>query len=374
MDIRIREVESLRDLKVFIRFPFSLYRGNPNWVPPLETDELNTLRREKNPAFEYCQARYWLAYQDGRVVGRVAAIHNRLHIEKWDQPILRFGWFDFIDDSTVSAGLLKTVEGWARELGLGAVHGPLGFTDLDREGMLVEGFDELSTLATIYNHPYYPAHVERLGYVKDTDWVEYEITLPAEQPKGIAKLAEIVMERYQLRLLDARSRKDLLVYAGEVFGLLNDTYQHLYGTTVLTPRQIQAYVNQYFNFISPEFVPVILDANGRVVAFGICLPSLSRALQKANGKLLPLGFVHLIKAINRNDRADLYLVAVKAEYQGRGLNAVLISRLYQVFRERGIQKIETNPELETNLQVQTQWKHFETRQHKRRRCYIKQLG
>jgi GNAT superfamily N-acetyltransferase len=240
--------------------------------------------------------------------------------------------------------------------------------------MLVEGFGELGTLATIYNHPYYPQHLERLGYVKDTDWLEYEISLPEELPASVAKLSEILKRRYQLSLLEVRSKKDLLRYAGELFELLNEAYEHLYGVTPLTPRQIQAYILQYFDFISPEFVPIILDGGGRLVAFGISLPSLSRALQKAIGKLLPFGFIYLISALTHNDRADLYLVAVKEEYRGKGLNAILIERMYHVFRRRGIRKIESNPELETNLNVQTQWKLFETRQHKRRRCYIKPLG
>ncbi len=374
MSVQIQEVQSIRDLKTFIRFPLSLYRGNPYYVPLLEADELNTLRRDKNPAFEYCQARYWLAIRDGQPAGRIAAILNHLHIYKWQQPILRFGWIDFVDDPEVSAALMGAVEGWARELDLPAVHGPLGFTDMDREGMLVEGFDELGTLATFYNSSYYPLHLERLNYVKDVDWLEYEILLPEELPPSVARLAETLKHRYQLSLLEVRSKKELLRYADQLFQLLNEAYEHLYSVTPLTPSQVQAYIRQYFDFISPDFVPIILDGIGRLVAFGITLPSLSRALQKAGGKLLPFGFVHLVRALTHNDRADLYLVAVKDEYRGKGLNAILIERIYEVFKRRGIRKIESNPELETNLNVQTQWKLFEHRQHKRRRCYIKHLG
>ena len=206
MSIHIQEVDTIRDLKTFIRFPLSLYKGSPYYVPLLNADELNTLRRDKNPAFEYCQARYWLAYRDGKAVGRIAAIHNRLHIQKWQQPILRFGWIDYIDDYDVSEALMAAVEGWARELGLPALHGPLGFTDMDREGMLIEGFEELGTLATIYNYPYYPRHLERLGYQKDTDWLEYEISLPEALPPSISKLSEILIRRYQLSILEARSK------------------------------------------------------------------------------------------------------------------------------------------------------------------------
>ncbi len=373
MAIIIKEIATLKDLKTFVRFPYNLYHDNPFWVPLLDGDEINTLRQDKNPAFEYCQARYWLAYKDGQVAGRIAGIHNRLHIEKWQQPILRFGYIDFIDDPAVSSALLGAVEAWARELDLPAVHGPLGFTDMDREGMLIEGFNEVSTMATIYNHAYYPVHLERLGYVKDVDWLEYQITFPSEPNAAIARLSEILLRRYELSIPVVKTKKELLGYADEVLQLLKEAYASLYSVTPLTPRQEKAYKQQYFGFLSPEFVPIILDKNGHVVAFGITMPSLSHALQKAQGKLLPFGIIHLMNALNKNDRADLYLVAVKAEYLGKGLNAILIDRIYSVFKQHGITKIESNPELETNLNVRTQWKHFETRQHKRRRVYIKRL-
>jgi hypothetical protein len=372
--VDIREVESNQDLKTFIRFPFGLYRGNPYWVPPLNFDELNTLQRDKNPAFEYCEARYWLAYEGKKVVGRVAAILNHKHIEKWNQPYLRFGWMDFIDDPAVSAALIGAVEGWAHEKGLRAVHGPLGFTDLDREGMLIEGYNELGTLATNYNYPYYVTHLERSGYVKDIDWVEYEITVPPEPNATIAKAAEIVLRRNNLRLLELHNKKEILNYAGDLFNILDEAYQHLYGVVPLTKKQVDSYIKQYFGFVEPDFVPMVVDANNQLVAFGLALPSLSRALQKAQGELFPFGFIHLLNALKRNDRADLYLVAVKPEYQGRGANAVLIDKMSAVFLKLGVRKVETNPELETNQAVQTQWKYYEKRLHKRRRCYIKRLG
>jgi GNAT superfamily N-acetyltransferase len=373
MALQIREVNSLKELKSFIRFPIELYRNNPCWVPSLTFDELNTLRSDKNPAFEHCQARYWLATKDGRIVGRIAAIYNPKHIEKWKQPYLRFGWIDFVDDSTVSAALLGTVETWAREMGMTAIHGPLGFTDLDREGMLVEGFTELGTLATTYNHPYYPVHMEKLGYIKDIDWVEYEMAVPPEPNQTIARIADISLRRNKLKLLELTNKKQLLPLAKELFELFSDEYKNLYGVVPLTEKQVQSYIAQYFGFITPAFVPIVVDQNNRMVAFGIVMPSLSKALQKSHGKLFPFGFIYLLNALRKNDRADLLLVAVRSEYQGKGVNAILMNKMQEVFNRIGVTRVETNPELETNTNVQGQWKYYERRQHKRRRIFIKKL-
>jgi GNAT superfamily N-acetyltransferase len=373
MEIQVKEVTTIKELKSFIHFPFDLYRGNPYWVPTLLFDELNTLRKDKNPAFEHCEARYWLAYRNGRIAGRVAAILNQKHIEKWGQNYMRFGWIDFEDDPTISEALMKAVESWAIETGMTAVHGPLGFTDLDREGMLVEGFTELGTLATIYNHPYYPKHMENLGYVKDTDWLEYEFLVPGTPNETIARIAEIALRRNKLRLLELRNKKEMLKYAKELFGLLDDEYRHLYGTVPLTQEQVEAYIDQYFGFVTPDFVPMVMDKDNRMVAFGIVMPSLSLALQKTKGQLFPFGFIHLLNALKKNNRADLYLVAVRSEYQGKGVNAILMNKMHAVFNKLGIGKVESNPELETNQNVQGQWKYYEKRQHKRRRVFIRVL-
>ncbi len=373
MDVQIKEVVNQKDLKSFIRFPNDLYRSNKYYVPGLTFDELNTLRRDKNPAFDHCEAKYWLAYSDGRIVGRIAGIINRLFVEKWKQRYARFGWIDFVDDYAVSEALLKTVETWAKQSGMTAVHGPLGFTDLDREGMLVEGFEELGTLATIYNYPYYPVHLEKLGFVKDTDWVEYELPVPTKLNETIARVSEIALRQNKLKLLEVRKKKELLPYAKGIFQLISDEYEGLYGVVPLTEKQVDVYVKQYFGFVIPDFVPIVVDEHGKIVAFGITMPSLSRALQKAKGNLFPFGFIHLLKAMKRNDRADMYLVAVKSEYQCKGVNAILMNRVNEIYIKHGIKKVESNPELETNQNVQSQWKHYVRRQHKRRRCYIKQL-
>jgi len=371
MKVDIKEVKSRKDLKAFIRFPSRLYKNNPYWVPPLFMDEYNTLRKDKNPAFDYCEATYWLAYKQGQVVGRIAGIINHQHIKKWQQNYMRFGWIDFIDDRGVSEALLKTIESWALGKGMTAVHGPLGFTDFDHEGMLVEGFEELGTLATIYNYAYYVDHMEKMGYKKDTDWIEFELSVPSLPNEKIARIADIVLRRYNLKILKAKNKKELLPYVRELFQLINETYKHLYGVVPLTDKQIQVYTKQYFGFIKPEFVPIVLDQNNHMVAFGITMPSLSRALQKSKGKLFPFGFIHLLQALRKNDRADLYLVAVKPEFQGKGINAILIHMMNKVYNKLGIIKVESNPELETNLLVQKQWKYFDKRQHKRRRCFIK---
>lgn len=374
MDVEIKEVNNLKDLKTFIRFPNLLYRKNSNWVPSLFVDEYNTLRKDKNPAFEHCETKYWLAYSQGRIVGRIAGIINHLHIEKWQQNYMRFGWIDFIDDAVVSKALLKTVESWAKEKGMTAVHGPLGFTDFDNEGMLVQGFEELGTLATIYNYPYYVTHMEKMGYKKDIDWIEYELLVPSKPNETIARIADTVMRRYKLKILEARGKKELLPYTKELFQIIDETYQHLYGVVPLTEKQVESYIKQYFGFVKPDFVPVILDQNDNMVAFGITMPSLSRALQKTKGKLFPFGFIYLLKALKKNDRADLYLVAVKPEFQGKGVNAILINMMNSMYNKLGITKVESNPELETNVLVQRQWKFFEKRQHKRRRCFIKHFN
>ena len=374
MDVCIKEVHNKKALKAFVDFPHRLYAGNAYWVPSLRSDEMNTLDREKNPAFAYCETRCWLAYEGRQAAGRIAGIINHRHKEKWGQPYMRFGWFDVANDPTVTLALLEKVESWARDEGLTAVHGPMGFTNLDHAGMLVEGFEELATQAAGYNYAYYSDHMAQAGYVKDVDYLEYEIPMPDAVDPKIAKLAELVLKRKNLRLLEVKDKKELLPYAHELFNMLGAEYKHLYGVVPLSEKQVDAYINQYFGFISPEFVPVIVDAGGRMVAFGVTIPSLSKALQRSKGRLFPFGAIYLMRALKKNDRADLLLVAVAKEYQGKGVNAILINRMFEVFRDFGIMKVESNPELESNIAVQAQWKHFKRRQHKRRRIFIKHLA
>ncbi|MBS1559087.1 MAG: hypothetical protein JST69_10220 [Bacteroidetes bacterium] len=373
MSLLVKEVSTSQELKDFVNFPYHLYKGNPYYVPPLRFDELNTLRKEKNPAFDYCEARYWLAYKDGHVVGRIAGILNHAFIEKWGKNYLRFGWFDFIDDRNVAEVLLAKVESWAREINMEAVHGPMGFTDLDHEGMLVEGFDRVGTLATIYNHPYYPKYIEEIGYKKEADWVEYLIHLPKQVPENLVRIASLVKKRCQLQVVKLRKAKDVLPYAKEVFQLINIAYADLFGVVPLTDKQIEYYTQQYFSFIKTDFISLITDHDGKLAAFGITMPSLSMALQKANGSLFPFGIFHLLKALRKNNIIDLYIVAIRPDLQGKGVNAILIDELTKSCIKHGIEYAETNPELEKNTKVQAMWDYFKTEQHKRRRCYFKPI-
>jgi len=371
--MQIREVDSIHELKKFVSFQYSLYHDNKYWVPPLRSDEMKSLRRDKNPAFDFCDAKYWLAYEDGKIVGRIAGIINKKFNERWCQRSARFGWFDFVDDEKVSSALLDEAENWARDNGMKSIHGPLGFTDMDGEGALVEGFEEVSTLGALYNFPYYPGHIEHHGYCKDADWVEYQVDVPCEVNSEIQRFADIALKRYNLKVLRVAKAKELLPYAKEIFHVLNEAYKELYGFVELSEKQIDMYVKQYFGFIIPDYVPVVLDSEGHVAAFGITMPSLSEALQKNKGRLFPFGFITVLRALKRNSNADLYLTAVRPDLQNKGINALLIRQIVEVYIANQIKKVETNRELEGNTKVQAQWKFFNKRQHKRRRCYKKEL-
>ena len=371
--ISIKEVVSKKDKRAFVKFPFKLYKDNPYWIPQINQDEIKLISPESNPAFEFCEAQYWLAYKGDDIVGRIGGIINRRYNEKIGKNCARFSAIDFIDDAEVVEILLKTVEDWAKSKGAVLLHGPFGFTDMDPEGMLVEGFDELGTIATIYNHSYYPKYMERNGYKKEIDWIEYELVPPKEIPEKVERVANIALERYKLRVLKMKKAKELMPYAKEIFQVLNTCYEDLHGFVSLTDKQIDMYIKQYFGFIVPDYVPVVVDENNHVVAFGITMPSLSKAFQKANGKLFPFGFIHILKAMKKNDRVDLYLTGVRPDYQDKGVNAVMMCEMNKVYLKYNIEKVESNPELETNSKVQAQWKFYEKRQHKRRRCFIKEF-
>lgn len=374
MPIEIRRVEGRKALKAFVRFPYSIYKGDPYWVPPLDFDDLGTLDPAKNPASEYCESELWMAYRDGIAVGRVAGIVNRRAIEKWGKKRARFGWLDFVEDREVLAALMKTVEDWARGKGLEAVHGPLGFTDLDKEGMLVEGFEELATYATIYNKPYYPKLLAELGYAKDVDWIEFNIETPQETPEKVKRVQELISKRTGVRIMEWKDKKELVAkYAPDIFVLMDEAYSHLYGTVPLTDAQVQFYIKTYLGFVDPRFTKILVDADGRLIGFGISMPSLSRAAQKAGGKLFPLGWYHYIRALRHPETIDMYLVAVKPEYQARGVVALIMGALNESAAKAGVRYAETNPELETNIEVHGMWKDYVKRQHKRRRAFIKAL-
>jgi GNAT superfamily N-acetyltransferase len=374
MALELRTVESKADLKRFVQFPLELYRDSPYWVPPLALDDLGTLDLSKNPAGEFCDSRCWLAYRDGKAVGRIAAIVNNAYVKKWGKKLGRFGWFDVADDFEAAKALLSAAEAWVKAKGLEGIHGPLGFTDLDREGMLIEGFDQRGTMATNYNHAYYPAFLERLGYAKDVDWIEFIVRVPEAIPEKVLRVNELIAKRTGVTLFSWEKPKDLVKrYGDEIFDLLDEAYAGLYGTTPLTRAQVQFYIKQYLGFVDPRFTKVIIDENKKLIGFGISMPSLSDALMKSKGRLFPLGWYRLLKALKKPEVIDMALVAVKPEYQSRGVIAILMTDLNRSAMQAGVKYAESNPELETNLAVQQLWKDYERRQHKRRRVYIKAL-
>lgn len=377
MSVVIKKVSTKSDLKKFIRFNYEFYKDNPYSVPDLYSDMVDTLSRDKNAAFEFCEADYFLAYRDGKIVGRVAAIINHRANETWQKKTVRFGWIDFVDDAEVSDALIDTVKVWGRERGMQEIEGPLGFTDMDSEGMLIEGFDQLSTMATIYNYPYYPVHMERMGFEKSADWVEMKIYIPDAIPEKHKRISDIIQRKYNLRVRKLTDKKDVIKsgVAHEIFRLINDAYAPLFGFSRMTEAQIDQYVNVYIPVLDLRMVTLVETEEGEIVAVGISMPSLSEALQKAKGKFFPFGWYHLLKALkwNRPKVLDLLLVAVRPDYQSKGVNALLFTDLIPVYQEMGFEYAESNPELEDNGRVQNQWQYFKTEQHKRRRCFKQSL-
>jgi hypothetical protein len=321
-NIVIKDVMSKSDLNKFISFQDKLYKGNKYRVPQLHMYEKAALMPKKNPAFEFCEARYWLASKGSEIVGRIAGIINHKSNEIWKEKHLRFGWIDFIDDINVSSALIKTVEDWAKQKGMTAVHGPLGFSDMDLEGMLVEGFDEIGTQAVIYNYDYYPVHLKKLGYIKDTDWIQLELKIPEKVPEKILRISELVQKKYNLKLLKIKKAKDILPYAKSIFKIINESYTNLYGFVTLTEKQITYYTDQYFSMVNPKYIGLVIDKNNKLVGFGLGFLSLSKALMKAKGKLFPFGFIPILKDMKKNDTIDLLLHAVKPEYFNKGVPAI----------------------------------------------------
>jgi GNAT superfamily N-acetyltransferase len=373
MSIEIREVKTSKDLNAFVRLPYSMYKKNPCYVPTLISDTKNTLNPKKNPAFEFCDVKSWLAFRDGKVAGRITGIINHKFIEKWKDKYARFGWIEFEDDLEVSGSLLGAVEGWAKENGIEAVQGPLGFTDFDEEGMLIQGFDEMGSLPMIYNFPYYPEHMEKHGYGKDVDWMQFEIVIPKRLPDKVMRVHDLVVKRTKLRVAKLQSRKDVYQYADGVFDVLNQAYAPLYGVTPLSDKQIQIYIKQYLGLLNIDFLKVIVNEKEEVVGFAIVAPSLSFAMRKAWGRLLPFGFFHILRALSHPESIDLWLVAIRPDYHGRGLNSLLFVELVKECEKYGVGIGTTTGQLEHNDKVNAFWRGFESRQHIKRRSYIKHL-
>ena len=377
--VEIKRVETKKDLKTFIDFHYDLYEGNAYDVPNLFSDDMNTLSKNRNAAFEFCEAEYYLAYKQGKLVGRVAAIINHKANKKWNRKSVRFGWIDFVDDREVSKALLQAVENYGREKGMEDMVGPLGFTDMDPEGMLTWGFDQLGTMPTIYNYPYYPEHIEALeGFEVDNKYVEFKLMVPDTIPEKYAKIAAMIEKRYNLHVRKL-TKKDVFEggFGQRIFKLINDTYKDLYGYSELSQRQIDQYIKMYFSFLDLNLITIIEDwtePDHKMVGMGITMPSLSHALQKCRrGRLLPLGWWHLLRAIkfHKTNIVDLLLIGIQPEYRSKGANAILFADLIPRYQAYGFEWGETQVEMEDNAGVQGQWGALDPILHKRRKCYKK---
>lgn len=375
--IHITPVESKKDLKSFIHFNYDLYKNNEYAVPELSLDLMNTFSKKKNAALEFCEFQLFLAKREGKVVGRIAAIINHKANKVWETEEVRFGWIDFIDDIAVSKALLDTVEKWGKERGMKKMVGPLGFTDFDREGMLIEGFDRLGTMSTYYNYPYYPQHMEQHAMEKEIDWVERYVACPDEIPEKYARISALVAKRSGLRVKKLQNMKEVMRenWGHKIFRLINESYSPLFGYSPLSEKQIDQLVNTYMPLVDLRMQSLILNEADELVGVGISMPSIVRALQKARGQLLPFGWWHLLKALKwkHEDGVELLLIAIRPDYQSKGVNALIFNDLIPVYQEMGFKWAETNPQLEDNFQSQAQWEYLNPIVHKRRRCYKRNI-
>ena len=374
MGVEIKEVLTKQDLWKWVWFPNKLYRESPYFVPFLENDEFETFSSNKNPAYEFCETKLFLAYQGGKIVGRIAGLINHAYNKKWNKTAIRFTRFDFIDDFAVSCALFDKVVAWGKEKGCAQIMGPIGFTDLDHEGMLVEGFDKLNMSITFYNHPYYLVHMEKLGLEKDIDWIEYKIFVPEEVSPQIKKISDALAQKGKYRVVTYTDRKLLYKEAFEAFKLIDLAYSKLYGTVPLTETIIKSTIDSYIPLVNLDYICAIKDIEDKIVGFGIMVPSIAKALKKSNGKMYPFGIVRMLGALRgKNDTLEMFLVAVDPTLQTQGLPALLIDALLKKLIQNGVKYCETGPMLETNTKIHSLWRHFEKEQHKRRRCFVKQI-
>ena len=377
MSVTVIRVQNRRAFKEFLHFPLTLYKDMPAFVPPLLMDDADTLNPKKNPAYEFCDAAMYLAYKDGKLAGRVAAIVNRKANAQWDHDQVRFGWFDFIDDREVSKALLDAVEAFGRERGMTTILGPLGFTDFDPEGMLVEGYEYLSSMALHHNWPYYKDHMEALGYEKDVDWLEYRIYIGDTIPEKYTRVAKIVEDRYDLRLRKITKREVRKTDVGyKLFDLINETYSSLYNFTILPKKLVDKYVGFYLGVIDLKFVSLVEDKDHNIVGFGVVMPSITRALKKCKGKLFPFGWFHILRSMywKYEENFEMLLIGVKPEYQKKGVNSIVFVDLMKELLKGGFVYGESNAELESNLDIRSQWGDLEVKECKRRRVYKKAVN
>lgn len=371
--IEIKTVETAGDLKRYVDLPYAIYKDCPYWVPEMRAEEKAMLQPGKNPSLKLNETVSYLALKDGKPAGRVTAILNPKANEIWDERAVRFWLLDFIEDFEVAQALFAAVEEWAREKGMTRVQGPLGFCDLDKQGMLVEGFDEQDLAITIYNHPYYPQYLERMGYVKKYDWVEYQVMSPEKPNERVQRLADLILKRNSFSILKLNSIKEIYPYLDEAFEVLNEAFRVLPGVVPLTREQADKYITEYIRFISTDYLSVVMDKNGKIAGYGVAVPSLGQAIRKSNGRLFPFGLLRLLRALRHNVSLDLYFIAVRPDMQNTGVSAVILNEFQKNAIKNGIKWAETGPELEDNARVQALWKSYESRQHRRRRCYYKDL-
>jgi len=371
--ITVKEVVTKRDLKSFVEFPVKLYKDSPYFVPSIYEEEMENFNPKKNPAYEFCETKLFLAYKDNKIVGRIAGLISHAYNEKVNRNLMRFTRFDFIDDIEVSKALIEAVENWANERKMEALMGPIGFTDIDKQGMLVEGFEEKDLSITLYNYSYYPKHMDTLGFEKDVDWVEFQIFVPEKLDERIERIAKLVSKRYGFHRVKFKKNKELYPYAIEAFDVINQAFAKLYGTVPLTDAIIKKSINDYISNINLDYAIVIVDKDGKVIGFGLLVPSLAEALKKSKGRLFPFGFIRVLRAMKQNKILEMYFIAVKPEYQNMGVNALIMAEAVKEGIKNGVEYAETGPELETNMVIQ-QWKDFPNRHHRRRRCYFKKLN
>ena len=374
-DIVIKEAKTKAEYLAFVKFPYSLYKENPNWVPPLINDEIETIDPDLNPVYQNANASFFLAYQDEKIVGRIAAIVNWIEVKEIKKSKVRFGWFDVIDNINVTKSLIDCVIKFGKDHNLESVEGPLGFSNLDKAGLLIKGYEEQNTMITLYNHPYYSEHLKKLGFNEAAKWVEYEIKIDdfESSPEKVKRFSKLIMERYNLPLLNFKNRKAIIPYVDQMFELLDKTYDKLQSYVPIQDYQIENYKKRFLKFVNPEFIKCIIDQQGKLICFSITMPSFTEALKKVNGKLTLFNSIHILKAMYFNKRASFYLIGVRPDYQNKGITAIIFNEMQKLFNKQNINIVETNPELEENTAIQKLWKNYEHRLHKRRATFSKKI-
>ena len=374
-DIVIKEAKTKAEYLAFVKFPYSLYKENPNWVPPLINDEIETIDPDLNPVYQNANASFFLAYQDEKIVGRIAAIINWIEVKEIKKSKVRFGWFDVIDNINVSKSLIDCVIKFGKDHNLESVEGPLGFSNLDKAGLLIKGYEEQNTMITLYNHPYYSEHLKKLGFNEAAKWVEYEIKIDdfESSPEKVKRFSKLIMKRYNLTLLNFKNRKAIIPYVDQMFELLDKTYNKLQSYVPIQDYQIENYKKRFLKFINPDFIKCIIDQQGKLICFSITMPSFTEALKKVNGKLTLFNSIHILKAMYFNKRASFYLIGVRPDYQNKGITAIIFNEMQKLFNKQNINIVETNPELEENTAIQKLWKNYEHRLHKRRATFSKKI-